>query len=228
MRTGASHDDIQEAIEPKRDPSPSPSPSTHPDNASIGPKDGESGKSKTVRRVANAIKRTTRSGVKVLLKIDQARASLGQEDATNRLGALQEEPTDVQDAGPARFPARHHGQKGLAYIVTRATSPALSWRSIAGSSTGVSSASSASSEEKEREDAAAWTVPLSDIVELRKVGGLGWKSKAVVGGVLGWRVTDGLVLTTRDGAERHLTAVTRRDGLFNRLVALGVHKWEMV
>ncbi|KAG5923106.1 hypothetical protein E4U42_005053 [Claviceps africana] len=215
---GASHDDIQEAIEP----SPSPTPSTHSDNTSIPPKDAEGGKSKTVRRVVNAIKRTTRSSVKVLLKIDQARASLGQQDATNRLGALQEQPTDAQDAGPVRFPARHHGQKGHAHVAKSATTPALSWRSAAGSSSGVPS------EDKEGDDTAAWTVPLCDLVALRKVGGLGWKSKAVVGGVLGWRVTDGLVLTTRDGAERHLTAVTRRDELFNRLVALGEHRWEMV
>ncbi|KAG6016110.1 hypothetical protein E4U43_004239 [Claviceps pusilla] len=223
---GAPHQDIQEAIEP--DARSESQPSTHSENADA--KDSEDGKSKTVRRVANAIKRTTRSGVKILLKIDQARASLGQEDATNRLGALQEEPGRVQDAGPVRFPARYQGVKGYAFIMTnkasskassKAASPALRWRSLTAGDTVTGGTS-------EEAGPTAWTVSLSEIGEMRKMGGLGWKSKAVVGGVLGWRVTDGLVVTMRDGTERHLTAVTRRDELFNRLVALGGHKWEMV
>lgn len=222
MAIGAPHQDIQEAIEP--DAQSESQPSTHSENADA--KDSEDGQSKTVRRVANAIKRTTRSGVKILLKIDQARASLGQEDATNRLGALQEEPGRVQDAGPVRFPARYHGVKGYAFIManeasSKASGPALRWRSLTAGDTVTGGTS-------EEAGATAWTVSLSEIGEMRKMGGLGWKSKAVVGGVLGWRVTDGLVVTLRDGTERHLTAVTRRDELFNRLVALGGHKWEMV
>ncbi|KAG5979543.1 hypothetical protein E4U55_005062 [Claviceps digitariae] len=229
---GSSHDDIQEAIAPDAEPHPEPESETSTHAENTGRKDSEGGKSKTVRRVANIIKRTTKSSVKVLLKIDQARASLGQEDATNRLGALQQEPSQVQDAGPVRFPARYRGLKGYAYVLTAGTSttastatmPALRWKRLAGGGT----ADSAEEKMEEGKEATTWTVPLSEIVEMRKMGGLGWKSKAVVGGVLGWQVTDGIVITMRDGTERHLTAVTRRDELFNRLVAIGGHKWEIV
>ncbi|PHH58401.1 hypothetical protein CDD80_2383 [Ophiocordyceps camponoti-rufipedis] len=59
-----------------------------------------------------------------------------------------------------------------------------------------------------------------------KVGGLGWKSKMVVGWALDGHVVDGLVVKTKTGEQRHLTAVMVRDELFNRLVAIGSQMWE--
>lgn len=63
---------------------------------------------------------------------------------------------------------------------------------------------------------------------MKKLGGLGWKTKLVVGGLLGMEVIDGLTLITPDG-ETTLTALPRRDELFNRLIALsrnvGAHSY---
>lgn len=64
-----------------------------------------------------------------------------------------------------------------------------------------------------------FSIQLQDIQELKKLGGLGWKTKLVVGGLLGMEVIDGLSLVTPDG-ETTLTALPRRDELFNRLIAL--------
>jgi hypothetical protein len=72
----------------------------------------------------------------------------------------------------------------------------------------------------------AWTVAIEDIGELKKIGGLGWKSKILVGWAMEREVVDGLVVRTKDGKEYHLTAVMIRDELFNRLIAMGHQMWE--
>lgn len=64
-----------------------------------------------------------------------------------------------------------------------------------------------------------FSIQIQDIEELKKLGGLGWKTKLVVGGLLGMEVIDGLTLVTPEG-ETVLTALSRRDELFNRLIAL--------
>ena len=61
---------------------------------------------------------------------------------------------------------------------------------------------------------------IQDIAELKKIGGLGWKTKLVVGGLLGMEVIDALSLITTKGDVVTLTALPRRDELFNRLIAL--------
>ncbi len=69
-------------------------------------------------------------------------------------------------------------------------------------------------------------MPVQDITELKKIGGLGWKSKIVVGWATGKTVADGLEITTRSGDRLKITAVRLREELFNRLVAMGGQKWE--
>jgi hypothetical protein len=64
-----------------------------------------------------------------------------------------------------------------------------------------------------------FSIQIEDIKELKKLGGLGWKTKLVVGGLLGMEVIDGLTLETPQGTTT-LTALPRRDELFNRLIAL--------
>ena len=71
-----------------------------------------------------------------------------------------------------------------------------------------------------------WSVALADITELKKIGGLGWKVKLVVGWAMDREVADGLEIIAKDGQDKVLTAVPLRDELFNRLVALGGQKWE--
>ena len=68
---------------------------------------------------------------------------------------------------------------------------------------------------------------MENIEEVRKVGGLGWKSKLLVGWAMGREVVDGMVVTTGHGEEWHVTAVEMRDDLFNRLIAIGSQMWEL-
>ncbi|ODA75790.1 hypothetical protein RJ55_08678 [Drechmeria coniospora] len=166
-------------------------------------------KPKTTRRIANAIRRIGKGSVGAFIKINEASAFVGGSNAKDRLGIF-EDPKNSQDAGPTRFPARYQGKKGYAYITTTATTPAVSWR--------------LETEEPE----SAWTVALADITELQKVGGLGWKSKTAISEVLGWEVADGMLLRTKQGTEFHLTAITLRDEMFNRIISIRGHMWEML
>ncbi|ODA77174.1 hypothetical protein RJ55_06801 [Drechmeria coniospora] len=169
----------------------------------------QNGKPNMTRRIADAIRRVGKGSVHACIKINEATALAGGANAKDRLGIF-EAPKTSKDAGPTRFPARYQGKKGYAYITTTATTPAVSWRLA---TEGLES---------------AWTVALADVTELRKVGGLGWKSKAAVGDILGWEVADGMLLRTKQGTEFHLTAITLRDEMFNRIISIRGHVWEML
>jgi hypothetical protein len=71
-----------------------------------------------------------------------------------------------------------------------------------------------------------WGVAVEEVEEVKKVGGLGWKGKLVIGWSLEREVVDGLWVKSRKGEEWGWTVVERRDELFNRLVAIGGQRWE--
>ncbi|EGR47070.1 uncharacterized protein TRIREDRAFT_64916 [Trichoderma reesei QM6a] len=183
-------------------------PDLHNAQTEIKDDDNQQRKPKRSHRILHLLKGTTKGGVHTALTADKAKAAVGATHARNRLGAVDKRSDDDYMAGPVCFPARYGGKKGHAFITATATSPALSWTS-------------------DIEDVnPAWTVAIEDIAQLRKVGGLGWKSKILVGWAMGREVVDGLVVRTKDGKEYHLTAITMRDELFNRLIAMGHQMWE--
>ena len=55
---------------------------------------------------------------------------------------------------------------------------------------------------------------------MKKLGGLGWKSKLVLSDLLDIDLADAVEVTTVDGKKTTFTAHPRRDALFNRLLAL--------
>jgi hypothetical protein len=67
---------------------------------------------------------------------------------------------------------------------------------------------------------------VEDIVEIKKVGGLGWKGKIVVGWVTERMVADGVEIVEKGGGRWRILALRERDELFNRLVAMGGQRWE--
>ena len=67
-------------------------------------------------------------------------------------------------------------------------------------------------------------VPFS--YRLKKVGGLGWKSKLVVGWALDREIADGLEIVDKSDNHYIVTAMVLRDELFNRLISMGGQKWE--
>jgi hypothetical protein len=162
---------------------------------------------KKSERILNLLRNTTAGGVHTALTADRAKAAAGRKHALARRGVVR--TSSSPPTGPVCFPARYKGEKGHVYITETSTSPALSWTS------------DIHDPKKTR-----WTVAVGDVVEVKKVGGLGWKSKIVVGWALGREIMDGLMVKTETGEEWHLTAVEMRDELFNRLIAMGTQMWE--
>lgn len=58
------------------------------------------------------------------------------------------------------------------------------------------------------------------LFRLKKIGGLGWKSKLVVGWALDREVADGLEIVDKKDNHYIVTAMVLRDELFNRLIAM--------
>ena len=158
-------------------------------------------------KIISFFKGTTKTGVNTALSTDPIRASIGSKTAQNRLGVVPSKDVSP-DSGPIEFPCRFHGKKGLLRIIISAASPCISFAN------------------EKTPDKSEFVVPIPEIRELKKVGGLGWKSKLVVGWSTDRNVVDGLSIVTNKGEEWHVTAVQLRDELFNRLVAMGGQKWE--
>ncbi|EWZ90664.1 hypothetical protein FOWG_08259 [Fusarium oxysporum f. sp. lycopersici MN25] len=194
---GVSQSEIAEAVQPDQN-------IIHEDEHE---EEEEKTKHKKSHRIMNFIRGTAKGGVTTALAADKAKAKAGAHHAKNRLGVVKgQEPYPL--TGPIRFPARYKGKKGHAYITATATTPAVSWTTELG------------------DVKPAWTVTIGDIKELKKMGGLGWKSKIIVGWAMGSEIVDGLMIRTKDGQEHHLTAVSMRDQLFNRLISMGNQMWE--
>jgi hypothetical protein len=194
---GATNEEIQDAI--------------HPDviQEEVEEEEEEQDKKKHKKshRIMNLLRGTAKGGIRTALAADKAKAKAGARHAKNRLGVVKD-TTSNPATGPIRFPARYKGTKGHAYITATATSPAVSWT-------------------PNTEDVKpTWSVSIGDIAELKKMGGLGWKSKLLVGWAMDREIVDGLNITTTDGKELHLTAVFMRDQLFNRLISIGSQMWE--
>lgn len=159
-------------------------------------------------------KGTTKTGVEAKFGIDKVKAKVGSRTAKNHLGILPKASEQIP-SGPVDFKARYHGHKGWIYISTIGAVPSVSFSRTAYDS----------SVDGEISDA-VFSISIQDIKELKKIGGLGWKSKLVVGWATGKTVADGLEITDKSGNVWRLTAIRLREELFNRLVAMGRQKWE--
>lgn len=217
----------------------------------------EAKKKKPGRKIAAALKRTVKAGVGGALGVDHLKAKVGSEGAKQRIGAVSEPPptgavhsdssksTDPAPPkpevarvnlpggeGPSVFSARLHGKKGHIVLVNSATSPCIAFaytklpRSILASL--MPGHHDKPPSETEIDLNPEFSIGITDIVELRKVGGYGWKSKLVIGWATGREVLDGLEIITKDGDKTILTAIKGRDELFNRLAAMGPQKWEVL
>ncbi|GKT50833.1 uncharacterized protein ColSpa_11014 [Colletotrichum spaethianum] len=170
-----------------------------PDPNALAPAESQTDehKQKKGHRLLNFIKSTAKGGINTSLAADKVKAKVGAKHAKDRLGVVKTEPDPAK--GPISFPARWKAT---------ATTPALSWTT-------------------DSDDLnPTWTVTIGDIEQIRKMGGLGWKSKILVGWATDREIADGLIVTDSMGEEHHLTAIISRDELFNRLVAIGSQMWE--
>ncbi|KAI9674199.1 MAG: hypothetical protein M1817_002017 [Caeruleum heppii] len=199
----ASHEEVQDAIHPDR-------------SADMHDQHEDGKKAKKPNRIVGALKSTTKAAVSASLGTDRLKAAAGSGHARNRLGVLPN-PNEDNSSGPVDFKARYQGKRGYVYISTAATTPCISF---------TLDRSSVEKSVDRSELKPVWSVALADIKELKKIGGLGWKVKLVVGWAMDREVADGLEIVDRAGHSWVMTAIPLREELFNRLVALGGQKWE--
>lgn len=160
--------------------------------------------------------------------VDRVRAAAGSHHAKTRVGILrskEEQHRSLHPSGPVEFDARYNGKRGavvidsskeppLLYFTTDPPLPAVDMENM-----GV---------EKRRKETVLFQLPVCDISEMRKTGGLGWKGKLIVGWAVGSKeVVDGLLVVGKDGQQRfQLTAMTTRNQLFDRLIAIDGQVWK--
>ncbi|EMC93045.1 hypothetical protein BAUCODRAFT_151416 [Baudoinia panamericana UAMH 10762] len=164
-------------------------------------------------------KSAAKGTITTALGADHLKAKIGDEGAKQRLGVIPDQ-RENHLTGPIDFKGRFHGKRGHVYISTKATIPCVSF------SLDKTIGPQGSNERTAEELHPVWSIPVADIKELKKVGGLGWKAKLVVGWALDREVADGLQITDRQGNSWVITAMVLRDELFNRLIAMGGQKWE--
>lgn len=177
-------------------------------------------------KVMSTLKHGTAGAVETKLATDSARATLGSHHAKEKLGVLpsKQEQKRQPVEGPVEFKARYNGRKGAVYIDSsisgpsgkRPASPCVYFTRHLDQNEIVESMPSDPE----------WAVAIADIAEVKKIGGLGWKGKIVVGWATSREVKDGLELVARDGSVYRAMAIKERDELFNRVISMGQQVWE--
>ncbi|OJJ44292.1 hypothetical protein ASPZODRAFT_135098 [Penicilliopsis zonata CBS 506.65] len=174
--------------------------------------------------IMNVFRGTTAAGVRSKLAVDHVKAAAGSKAARNRIGILRRKGGVSLPVGPIEFNARYQGKRGAAVIDSSKEQPLLYFTT---DSTADSNTDNAIEERKK--GSILFSMPVTDIREMRKLGGMGWKGKLVVGWAVGSskEVVDGLLLRGRLPHQVfQLTAMRTRDELFNRLVAIDGQVWE--
>jgi hypothetical protein len=212
----ATHSDIDDVItvDQPEGPEAPDSPDTKKKKGGLGAK------------ILGAFKTGTAGAVNTKLASDNVRSTLGSQHASEKLGILpsRRELRKKDREGPTEFLGRFHGRKGAVYIdssVSAATggrpaSPCVYFTTHLDGNEVVESM-------PKNPD---WAIAIADIVEIKKIGGLGWKGKIVVGWATDREVKDGIEILGRDGSRYRATALKERDELFNRLIAMGQQVWE--
>ncbi|KAF4501105.1 hypothetical protein FAGAP_2690 [Fusarium agapanthi] len=178
--------------------------------------DRESG-GKRRGKLLSIVKPVAQAAAKTVIGVNKIRAKTGTVSAKNRVGAAstRDEPSI---AGPVEFTCRWEGEKGFVYLTTDTDSPCLcfSRRSVGDSD-----------DSGFHRILPTWTIPVNGITTLNKYSGYGAKVKLLAGWALESEITDGLEIVESDQKSYLVTAMARRDELFNRLCAIGDQKWEI-
>ncbi|KAL4928894.1 DUF3292 domain-containing protein [Aspergillus undulatus] len=165
---------------------------------------------------------TTAAGIESKLAVSRARAEIGSLHAKNQKGVLQKKGAYVLPMGPVEFDARYKGHRGMAIIDSSHSPPLLYFTTDSAAQLGDYRM------ESRKNGSVYFDMPVTDIREMRKIGGMGWKGKLITGWAVGGKeVVDGMIVTGVNDHQRfQLTAMSKRDELFNRLVAIDGQVWQ--
>ncbi|KAL4803079.1 hypothetical protein BDV18DRAFT_163604 [Aspergillus unguis] len=165
---------------------------------------------------------TTAAGIESKLAISHARAEIGSAHAKNQKGVLRKKGVTILPSGPVEFDARYKGHRGMA-IIDSSHTPALLYFT-----TDTTAQLGDYRMESRKRGSVYFDIPVTDIKEMRKIGGMGWKGKLITGWAVGGKeVVDGILVTGKQAHQKfQLTAMSKRDELFNRLVAIDGQVWQ--
>ncbi|PYI21218.1 hypothetical protein BO99DRAFT_380649 [Aspergillus violaceofuscus CBS 115571] len=172
-------------------------------------------------RMLGFFRGTTATGIESKLAVDRAKAAVGSKRAKGRVGVLRKKGQITLPSGPVQFDGRYRGKRGV-LVIDQSQSPPLLYfttdQSVQVDDPTLAGRSKSS---------VLFSMPVTDIREMRKVGGLGWKGKLVTGWAVGSKeVVDGLNLVGVLPEQNYqLTAMKTRNQLFNRLVAIDGQVW---
>ncbi|KAL3485667.1 hypothetical protein BJX62DRAFT_216808 [Aspergillus germanicus] len=214
LTLGATDEEVNRAAAPERDHLKS-------DVAKEAEADAQKPKKTFGSRVMNFFRGTTAAGIESKLAVARARAEIGSAHAKNQKGVLQKKGLDIRPSGPVEFDARYKGNRGTVVIDSSQEPAVLYFTTDPTVQQGDYKMSN------RKNGTVRFTLPVTNIQEMRKIGGMGWKGKLVAGWAVGGKeVVDGIVVSGKGVQESYqLTAMSKRDALFNRLVAIDGQVW---
>lgn len=203
------------------------------------PQDGSNGGGTKPKRRWAKVLRFVKSTIAIAIKshatFDRAIAVAGASHSKSLFDLLQKQghtksllsllhnPSGVAAiSGPLKFDAKFERKRG-AVVVDSSKEPAVLYFTTY-QSAGLDDLRI----ECRKKGSVLFQLPVTDIEELKKTEGLGWKGKLIVELTAGSKESaDGLIISGSEiGQKYHVTGMRERDQLFNRLVAIGVQFWE--
>ncbi|KAK9855093.1 hypothetical protein MYU51_003523 [Penicillium brevicompactum] len=179
-------------------------------------------KKKFIVKLFKFFRRTIATAIKGHIAIDRAMAIAGSAHTKNLIGMLQNRTFGSTTFGPLKFDAKYERKRGAVVIDSSKEPPLLYFTTY--QSSGLDDLRI----ESRKKGSVLFQIPVTDIKELKKTEGLGWKGKLIVELTAGSKeAADGLVIAGDElGQSYHLTGMRSRNQLFNRLVAIDAQFWE--
>jgi hypothetical protein len=207
-------------------------------------------KVKKPSKILALIKGSVKAGVNTTLGTNRVKAEAGFQHAQQRVGVVKKDlGEEAMGDGPSSFRGRYRGKRGLVIISTTATTPCVSFEKNWAAHTKAAHKAAHLFSDTDKEEAEGkqdskaikslkqaaentrplplFSIAIDEIVSCRKIGGLGFKGKLIVGWALESAIADGIEIITEDGQTHIITALPRRDEVWNRLVSMGKQQWEL-
>lgn len=179
-------------------------------------------KKKLFSRILKFVRRTIATAIKGHIAFDRALAIAGSAHTKNLITMLQSKPFSSKPFGPLKFDAKFMKKRGAAVIDSTKEPPLLYFTTY--QSAGLDDLRI----ESRKKGSVLFQILVTEIQELKKTEGLGWKGKLIVELTAGSKeAADGLVIVGKEeGQSFHLTGMRSRNQLFNRLVAMDAQFWQ--
>jgi hypothetical protein len=173
-------------------------------------------------KLLRLVRRTVETAIKSHGAFDRAMRIANSAHTRTLLDLLAKKDWFATHTGPLKFEAKFQKKRGTAVIDSAQDPPVMYF------TTTQSGSIDDLKLESQKKGSVLFQIPVSEITELKKTEGLGWKGKLIVELTAGSKeAADGLVISGSESEQvYHLTGMKARDQLFNRLIAIDAQFWE--